>query len=126
MNVKTISAALVLVLTVAAVIKLSGDTVRKAAGTEAIYERIDEVAEVAVETAKRLDDKIIQDRMDKIQERMWAMEDRWGEKFIAQNNRIHDTLEELLHFMTPEARDQYRQLQKDYEEYQRQLEEDDE
>ena len=71
----------------------------------------------------RLERKIINDRMDKLQERMWFMEDRWAEKFIVKFNRSHDSLSELLNFMTPEARDQYRLLQKEYAKLEKQLEE---
>ena len=53
------------------------------------------------------------------------MEDRWGEKFAVEKNRIHDTLEELLHFMTAEARDQYRRLEKEYKELAARLKEKD-
>ena len=80
-------------------------------------------AVVVSQVSERLEKKIIQDRMEKIQERMWAMEDRWGAKFMAEKNRIHDSLEELLHFMTPEARDHYRELQKEYGELEKRLEE---
>ena len=87
------------------------------AGIDARYAK----ASFAEQTAERLDEKIIQDRLDKLQERMWAMEDRWGERFAAEKNRIHDTLEELLHFMTKEARDHYRNLQAEYERLQDEL-----
>jgi hypothetical protein len=80
-------------------------------------------AEEVVQIAKRLDNKIIQDRMEKLQERMWAMEDRWAERFFNEKNRTHDTLDELLHFMTEEARNHYRELQREYEKLERELKE---
>lgn len=46
----------------------------KVSNIDARYAKAAEVEQIA----KRLDNKIIQDRMEKIQERMWAMEDRWG------------------------------------------------
>ena len=93
--------------------------VAKVANIDARYAKAEEVAQVA----KRLDNKIIQDRMEKLQERMWDMEDRWGERFAVEKNRIHDTLEELLQFMTEEARDHYRDLQREYEKLERKLKE---
>jgi len=73
----------------------------------------------------RLDEKIIQDRMEKLQERMWALEDRWATRFRVQYNRIHDTLDELVHFMTEEARAHYRALQAEYAKLEEQLKEED-
>lgn len=58
----------------------------------------------------------IKKRMMFLEERMWTTEDRWTEKFIVQYNRIPDSLSELLHFMTPEAKDLYRQDEKEYRE----------
>ena len=86
-------------------------------GWESRYAKANEVAMIA----ERLDQKIIQDRMESIQERMWKMEDKWAERFSIETGRIHDTLDELLHFMAPEARDQYRFLQYEYQELAKKL-----
>lgn len=87
-------------------------------GWESRYAKADQVRMIE----QRLDQKILQDRMESIQERMWKMEDKWAERFSIETGRIHDTLEELLHYMTPEARDQYRFLQYEYQELAKTLE----
>ena len=80
------------------------------AGIDHRYAKADVVSQVS----DRLESKIDQDRMDDLQRRMWSLEDRWGERFIVKFNRIHDDMDELLHFMTPEAREHYRELEKEY------------
>ena len=115
-KIRAISAILGVVIALGASVPLTLKLHRTMAGTPALAAKIEMVAE-------RLDSKIIQDRMEKLQERMWAMEDRWGERFAVEKNRIHDTMEELLHFMTEEARSHYRELQREYEKLERQLRE---
>ena len=73
-------------------------------------------AAVVSQVSERLEQKIIQDRMDRIQERLWNIEDREAERFVIKFNRIHDTLAELINFFTPETRDQWRRLEKEYAE----------
>ena len=58
----------------------------------------------------------IKRRLVFLEERMWTTEDRWTEKFIVHYNRIPDSLSELLHFMTPEAKEGYREDEKEYRE----------
>ncbi len=113
-SIKNISIMLAVFLSLCAVVV-------KVSNIDARYAKAAEVAMIA----ERLDNKIIQDRMDNIQERLWRMEDVWGERFSVQTNRIHDTLEELIHFMHEEARDMFRRLQKDYAALEKELEDDD-
>jgi len=80
------------------------------AGVDARYAK----AEFAEQTAERLERKIDNDRLDYLQAKMWAMEDRWSERFVAHYNRHHDDMDELLHYMTKEDRDRYRELEKEY------------
>ena len=80
------------------------------AGVDSRYAK----AEFAEQTAERLEQKIDGDRMDDLQAKMWSMEDRWAERFVAQYNRHHDDMDELLHFMTKEDRERYRELEKEY------------
>ena len=114
---KFIGPFVLFVAALAVAVPFTVTVVKDAVGVSALAAKIEMVSE-------RLETKIVQDRMDKIQERMWAMEDRWGEKFMVEKNRIHDTLDELLHFMTPEARDHYRRLQKEYDELETELREE--
>jgi len=116
---KFIGPFIVFVAALAVAVPFTVGTIKQVVGVPALAAKVEMVSE-------RLEQKIIQDRMDKLQERMWSMEDRWGEKFMVEKNRIHDTLDELLHFMTPEARDHYRRLWKEYEELEAELREDDE
>jgi hypothetical protein len=110
---------LAVVLSAATVMALGGQIIRAVARTEVIEARVSVVEDDAARHK-------IEVRMEKLQERMWAMEDRWGDKFSAEKGRIHDSLEELLHFMTKEARDQFRALQAEYAALERELEKLDE
>ncbi|RKX64535.1 MAG: hypothetical protein DRP42_06210 [Tenericutes bacterium] len=117
--IKKIMLILGLVAAIGTAVPLSIKASRWVAGTPALAARISVVEE-------RLNNKIIQDRMDKLEERMWAMEDRWGEKYLAEHDKTHESVEELLQFMTKEAREHYRYLEKQYKELQKELEEEDE
>lgn len=59
--------------------------------------------------------------MKDIRTHLWEIEDRWAEKFAVEKNRIHDSLDELVHFMTPEARADFRELQDEYADLQAEL-----
>ena len=68
------------------------------------YAKVDEMSEVneyVQQVDKRLELKILKDRADAIQERMWKIEDRYGMD-------IAD--------MPEDKRDQYRKLKKEYDE----------
>lgn len=84
-------------------------------GTMAKFESRYARADVVDSIRSDVDRHKVEVRMEKLQERMWAIEDRWADKFMAEKNRIHDSMEELLHFMTPEAREEYRRLEQEYE-----------
>ena len=68
------------------------------------YAKVDEMSEVneyVQQVDERLELKILKDRADAIQERMWKIEDRYGMD-------IAD--------MPEDKRDQYRKLKKEYDE----------
>lgn len=60
-------------------------------------------------------------RLRDIRSRIWAVEDRWADKFSAETGRIHDTIAELVAFMTPEARADYRALVSEKRDIERQI-----
>ncbi len=64
----------------------------------------------------------IEVRMKAIQERLWAMEDIWAERFKKAHGGLYRTLDELIQYMTPEARDRFRALQAEYEALEKELE----
>ena len=86
----------------------------KADGRYAKANTVESVAETVYEVEKDLECHKIEVRMRRIQERMWALDDYWGTKFYEARGRYYQTLEELIRFMTQEARDQYRALQEEY------------
>jgi len=108
-KVKSLSLILGLVLSMAAILPLSLKVHRSLAGTPALEQRIEEVA-------ARLDGKIDSDRMKDLQSRMWTIERRWGEVFLAEKNYAHRTISELLQFMPEETATHYRELEAEYRE----------
>ena len=87
-------------------------------GFDARYARASYVQSVA----ERLDNKIIQDKMDNLQERMWKLEDRWTNIFWEKHLRLPESLEELLASMSEDARENYRALKAEYDKLEKQLE----
>jgi len=79
-------------------------------------------ADVVSAVSERLDNKILRDRRDAIQERLWKLEDRHAEGFWADKGRAHDDIEELVAWMTSASRDQWRRLVADLEEVEAELE----
>ena len=65
---------------------------------------------------------LVKEDMKAVQTRLWAMEDRWAEKYSAQTGHLYDTLEILKAFMTPEAREQFRDLEKQFADLEERLE----
>jgi len=68
------------------------------------YAKVGEMSEVneyVQQVDKRLELKILKDRADAIQERMWKIEDRYGMELAK---------------MPEDKRDQYRKLKKEYDE----------
>jgi hypothetical protein len=63
----------------------------------------------------RLENKIINDRMNTLQDQMWKIEDRWSAEFKEEFERHADDLDELIQYMPPRDRDQYRKLKAEYE-----------
>jgi len=118
-KIKAISAIFGLLLATGAVLGLGGNTIRSVAGTAGLEKRIS-VVEDDQQRHK------IEVRMEKIQERMWDMERYWAEQFakpVPQGfGRRHDTLDELIHFMTEVDRKQYRDLQREYDKLDKELE----
>tara|TARA_R100001244_G_scaffold124967_1_gene94902 strand:+ start:67 stop:399 length:333 start_codon:yes stop_codon:yes gene_type:complete len=64
-------------------------------------EEISTIKDYVQQIDKRLDIKILKDRANALQERMWKIEDRYGME-VAK--------------MSAEVRDQYRELKKEYDE----------
>ena len=64
-------------------------------------EEISTIKDYVQQIDKRLDIKILKDRANALQERMWKIEDRYGME-VAE--------------MSEEIRDQYRELKKEYDE----------
>ena len=73
-------------------------------------------AEAVEVVAKDLERHKLEERRDAVQERIWKMEDVWGERFYDHHGRYYETIEELLAWMPQEARDQYRELVQELEE----------
>jgi hypothetical protein len=92
-----------IILTVAALIGVG-------AAIDSRYAR----AERVVEVSDRLSMKIIQDRINAITEQMWKMEDRWQERYHKEHEE-YATHDELLAYMSEDARDTYRQLEEELE-----------
>jgi hypothetical protein len=75
------------------------------------------------EVAEDLERHKLEERRDAVQERIWKMEDVWGERFYAAHDRYYESIEELLAWMPQDARDQYRDLVQELEEIDALLEE---
>lgn len=72
-------------------------------------------AEAVERVAEDLERHKLEERRDAVQERIWKMEDVWGERFYAAHDRYYESLEELLAWMPQDARDQYRELVQELE-----------
>lgn len=95
MNLKKISVTLGLIISLTVIV-----------GAGAKLDRRWAKADQLVMVAQRLDQKIIQDRINAIQERLWRLEDKYGS--------IIANLPEII-------RDQYRRLLKEIEDLEKQL-----
>lgn len=60
---------------------------------------------------ERLNVKILQDRIDAVQERMWKIEDRWNDRFKKEHDRYPENKDELKAYMDKDTRDTYRDLE---------------
>ena len=69
----------------------------------------------------RLDIKIIQDRINGIQERLWIIEDRWTVRFKAEFDRLPNSIDELKAYMSEDVRETYRQLEMELQKLQEEL-----
>lgn len=69
----------------------------------------------------RLDIKIIQDRINGIQERLWIIEDRWTVRFKAEFDRLPNSIDELKAYMSEDVRETYRQLEMELQRLQEEL-----
>ena len=67
-------------------------------------------SEVVAAVSERLDTKILRDRRDALQERIWKVEDRHTERFWADKGRAPNDIEELVAWMDTASRDQWRRL----------------
>ena len=72
-------------------------------------EEISTIKDYVQQIDKRLDIKILKDRANALQERMWKIEDRYGME-VAK--------------MSEEVRDQYRELKKEYDEIMQKIKKD--
>jgi len=75
---------------------------------------------VAIES--RLNVKIIQDRIDGIQDRMWKIEDRWNDRYKKEYDKYPDTIIILKAYMDEDARETYRKLEEELEDLETELE----
>lgn len=73
---------------------------------EARYASTDQLEQVS----DRLNQKILQDRLAGLQERLWSLEDRWSDRFYGTHQRYPATFDELLAWVPDEAREQFRDL----------------
>jgi len=71
---------------------------------------------------ERLNVKIIQDRIDAIQERMWNIEDRWNERYKKEHNEYPKTIDILKSYMDKDTRETYRKLEEELEDLETELE----
>jgi len=62
------------------------------------------------QVSDRFDRHLLEQERAAIQKRVWDMEDRWTERFWTDQGRGPADMTELLAWMPPEARDQYRDL----------------
>lgn len=108
---KRILMALALVTSIAAVVAIG-------ASLDQRYAKADTVSAVS----ERLDNKILRDRRDAIQERLWKLEDRHSEGFWTDNGRAPNDIEELVAWMDKNSRDQWRRLEKQLEDAEKELE----
>ena len=69
----------------------------------------------------RLDIKILQDRINGIQERLWSIEDRWTARFKAEFNRLPNSIDELKSYMSEDVRETYRELEIELQRLQEEL-----
>ena len=90
-------------------------------GRYATAAEVGEVAEKVKKLTKEQRRHQIQVDMKDVRGRLWAMEDRWAEKYSAQTGHLYDSLEILKAFMTPEAREQFRALEVEYEDLEKEL-----
>ena len=108
---KKILMALALITSIAAVVGVG-------ARLDARYAR----ASVVSAVSERLDNKILRDRRDALQERLWSLEDRHAERFWTDKGRAHEDIEELVAWMNRNDRDQWRRLVAELEEVEMELE----
>lgn len=59
--------------------------------------------------------------MKEIRKRLWAIEDRWSGKYLARYGHTYESLLVLKSFMTPEAREHFRDLETEYAELEEKL-----
>ena len=85
MNLKKISVVLGLVISLTVIV-----------GAGARLDRRWAKADQLVMVAQRLDQKIIQDRINAIQERLWRLEDKYGNIIVDMASAIRDQYRRLL------------------------------
>lgn len=90
-------------------------SVRWAAGMDVVEERLDDIsADVKnVKKDQRRHELTVQIR--DLRAGIWAIEDRWIEKFFAQKGRNPDNQDELTAFMETKARREFKELQEEFD-----------
>jgi len=78
-------------------------------------------AEVLEAVSERLDNKILRDRRDDLEERLWKLENRHAERFWEDKGRAHADIEELVAWMSKAEREQWRRLERDLAEAEKEL-----
>ena len=69
----------------------------------------------------KVDTHALEQELKYLDERMWETRLRWSDRFEFEKGHWPDTLEELLAFMTKEAREDYRDLEARAEEIEKKL-----
>lgn len=85
---------------------------------------IDNVIEDLLLLNDRVEAMKIEDELLMVKKKLYAIEDRWGEKYRdANGGKYHESIEQLLAFMPKEYREEYRQLDEKRKLLEKQLEE---
>jgi len=82
-----------------------------------------EVRSDIVMVSARIDAMKLEDELLLVKKKMYGLEDRWGKKFKEENDRYYHTIKELLAFMPEEYRDEYRELEDERDDLEKQIEE---
>lgn len=112
-TIKKISLILGVILSLAAVFTLLSNyecSIAKADDIEMVREEIANVDMKVASLEKKVAISELEQELLLVNQKMFAIEDRWSPKFKEEYGRPHASIEELLAFMPLEYRNQYRDL----------------